>query len=116
MNKPRVTNNLPQFVGSVQRRAATAMTKVLIRGASEASVLTPVDTSALLNSQYKAVTKDGNVVRGRVGYTAGYAAYAHDPEVKQKFRRASAQKEFLKKGFERAKDSIDQIFREELKT
>lgn len=116
MNKPRVTNNLPQFVGTVQQRGARTMTQALILGASEASVLTPVDTSLLLNSQYKAVRVEGDRVVGTVGYTAEYAAYVHDPDVPQDFRRATAEKEFLRKGFERAKPNIDKVIAGGLKT
>lgn len=102
----RVINRLPQFVEERQRRLARAMTQALVLGASEASVLTPIDTSTLLNSQYRRVEKDGEHVVGTVGYTAEYAAAVHDPENKQNFRRASAEKEFLKKGFERAEPNI----------
>jgi hypothetical protein len=116
MAKPRVTNNLPQFVGTVQQRGARTMTQVLILGASEASVLTPIDTSFLLNSQYKDVRVEGDKVIGSVGYTADYAKPVHDPEVKQNFRRATAQKEFLRKGFERAKPNIDKVIAGGLKT
>lgn len=102
----RVVNRLPQFVSQVERRGARAMTQALILGASEASALTPIDTSTLLNSQYREVSVDGTAVRGRVGYTAEYAAAVHDPDNPQNFRRESAEKEFLRKGFERAEPNI----------
>jgi hypothetical protein len=53
-------------------------------------------------------------VTGRVGYTANYAVFAHDPEVKQTFRRATAQKEFLTKGFEDTRSQIDAAVKKEL--
>ena len=49
----RMTNRLPQFIGQAEQKAARAMTQALILGASEASVMTPIDTSTLLNSQYR---------------------------------------------------------------
>lgn len=106
MTRPRITNNLPAFVSSQQVAAARGMTQALILGASEASILTPIDTSNLLNSQYRDVQKEGARIVGRVGYTAEYAMAVHDPDNPQNFRRASAEKLFLSKGFERAEPNI----------
>lgn len=102
----RVVNRLPQFTSAVQRKAARGITQALVIGASEASVLTPIDTSTLLNSQYRRVEKDGERIVGTVGYTADYALPVHDPANPQNFRRASAEKEFLREGFERGEGSI----------
>lgn len=112
----RMTNRLPQFIGQVEQKAARAMTQALVLGASEASVMTPVDTSTLLNGQYRKVDKDGTKLVGTVGYTAEYAAYVHDPNVKQRFRRSTAQKEFLKKGFEEAEPNIRAVITGAIKT
>lgn len=106
MTGPRITNKLPQFTASVEQRGARGMTQALILGASEASVLTPIHSSDLLNSQYRRVQKDGSKVVGTVGYTASYALPVHDPANPQNFVRATAQKEFLKEGFERAEPNI----------
>ena len=102
----RIVNRLPQFTDRVQRRGARGLVQALILGASEASVLTPIDTSNLLNSQYRRVEKDGERIVGTCGYTAEYALPVHDPSNPQNFRRASAEKEFLKHGFERAEPNI----------
>lgn len=112
----RMTNRLPQFIGQVEQKAARAMTQALILGASEASVMTPIDTSTLLNSQYRKVDKDGTKIVGTVGYTAEYAAYVHDPNVKQRFRRSTAEKEFLRKGFEEAEPNIRAVITGAIKT
>ena len=114
--RPRIVNNLPQFVSRTERRAARGMTQALILGAAEASVLTPIDTSTLLNSQYRNVRKDGPKVVGTVGYTADYALPVHDPDNPQKFRRPTAKKEFLKIGFERAEPNIRAVLKGALKT
>lgn len=111
MKKARVINRYPQFADDVQRRAAGAMTQVLILGTSESAALTPIDTSTLLNSMYKDVQREGSKLTGRVGYTAEYAQAVHDPENLQNFRRAGAEKEFLKKGFERAFPRITALMR-----
>ncbi len=116
MSKPRVVNLMPRFIDSRQRKAAAGMSKALILGASEASVLTPIDTSALLNSQYRKVEVDGSRIVGTVGYTAEYALPVHDPDNKQTFRRASAEKEFLKRGFENAEPNIRAVIKGEIKT
>ena len=52
---------------------------------------------------------------GRVGYSANYAFYVHDPAVNQKFRRATAKKEFLVKGFEDTERQIQAAIVDEMK-
>lgn len=111
----RITNNLGQFVQRIDDKAQRGMTQALILGASEAAALTPIDTSTLINSQFRQVTKEGGAVVGRVGYTADYAMPVHDPDNPQTFRRASAEKEFLKKGFERAEPNIRKALKGSLK-
>lgn len=111
----RITNKLPAFVKTVEGRAVKGMTQAIQKGVSEAAALTPIASGHLLNSQYRDVrVEDGRVV-GRVGYTAAYALPVHDPDNPQKFRRAGAQKEFLKKGFERAEPEIKSKLKEALK-
>ena len=112
----RMNNRLPQFLSAVEQKAARGVTQALILGASEASVMTPVDTSTLLNSQFRNVAKEGSKIVGTVGYTAEYAKYVHDPNVKQKFRRSTAEKEFLRKGFEEAEPNIRAVITEAIKT
>lgn len=112
----RFTNRLPQFITAVEQKAARGVTQALIIGASEASVMTPIDTSTLLNSQFRNVAKEGSKIVGTVGYTAEYAKYVHDPNVKQKFRRSTAEKEFLKKGFEEAEPNIRAVITGAIKT
>ena len=112
----RMTNRLPQFLSALEQKAARGVTQALIIGASEASVMTPVDTSTLLNSQFRSVAKEGSKIVGTVGYTAEYAKYVHDPKVKQRFRRSTAEKEFLKKGFEQAEPNIRAVISGAIKT
>lgn len=112
----RIVNNLPRFTATTQARAARGMTQALILGASEASVLTPIDTSNLLNSQFRNVSKEGEKIVGTVGYTADYAVPVHDPDVAQNFRRPTAEKEFLTKGMENAEPNIRAVLRGSIKT
>ncbi len=111
----RFDDRLPQFAASVPQRAARGMTQALVLGASEAAVLTPIDTSNLLNSQFRNVRAEGTRLIGTVGYTADYAVPVHDPEVPQTFRRSTAEKEFLKKGMERAEPAMRQALKGALK-
>lgn len=112
----RTSNRLPQFLAAVEQKAARGVTQALILGASEASVMTPVDTSTLINGQYRKTEKEGSRIVGTVGYKAEYAKYVHDPNVKQNFRRSTARKEFLKLGFEEAEPNIRAVITGAIKT
>ncbi|HCT3244649.1 TPA: HK97 gp10 family phage protein [Enterobacter hormaechei] len=107
--------NLNALVGDIQgRKVVRAMQSALIIGGSQAALYTPIDTSTLINSQFREITVNGNRVTGRVGYSANYAAYVHDPSVPQNFRRATARKEFLTKGFEDTERQIDAVIAKEM--
>lgn len=104
----RVKGNLNRLIEDISgRKVARAIQSALIIGSSQAALYTPIDTSTLINSQYRELIVKGVRVTGRVGYTANYAVWVHDPNVKQTFRRATAEKEFLSKGFDDARDQID---------
>lgn len=49
--------------------------EILIIGGGHAATMTPVDTSTLINSQYRQVEQRAGGIRGQVGYTAAYAAF-----------------------------------------
>ncbi|MCT2766898.1 HK97 gp10 family phage protein [Enterobacter cloacae] len=107
--------NLNALVGDIQgRKVVRAMQSALIIGGPQAALYTPIDTSTLINSQFREITVNGNRVTGRVGYSANYAAYVHDPSVPQNFRRATARKEFLTKGFEDTQRQIDAVIAKEM--
>lgn len=107
--------NLDALIGDIQgRKAVRALQSALIIGSSQAALYTPIDTSTLLNSQYRELSVNGNRLTGRVGYSANYAAYVHDPNIPQNFRRATAQKEFLNKGFEDSRDAISAAIKKEM--
>ncbi|WP_284282186.1 HK97 gp10 family phage protein [Proteus mirabilis] len=107
--------NLRALVGDIQgKRVMRAIQSALLIGSAQAAIYTPIDTSTLINSQFREVKVNGTLVTGRVGYSANYAVYVHDPRVKQKFRRSTAKKEFLKLSFEEARAEIDIAVRREL--
>ncbi len=112
----KAKQNLNAIIKDVQgRKVVRAIQSAMVIGASQAAIYTPIDTSTLINSQFREITVNGTVVTGRVGYSAKYAVYVNDPEVLQKFRRSSARKEFLKLGFEDQKALIDRVVLQELK-
>ncbi|WP_371343320.1 HK97 gp10 family phage protein [Klebsiella quasipneumoniae] len=107
--------NLDRIIKDVQgRKVVRAIQSAMLIGSAKAALYTPIDTSTLINSQFREITANGVRVTGRVGYTANYAVFVHDPEVKQTFRRATARKEFLAKGFEDPRSQIDAAVKKEL--
>lgn len=96
------------------RKVVRALQSAMIIGSSQAALYTPIDTSALLNSQFREIVTDGAVITGRVGYSTNYAVYVHDPANPQRFRRSTAKKEFLTLGFEEERSAIDDVVRKEL--
>lgn len=107
--------NLDRIIKDVQgRKVVRALQSAMLIGSAQAALYTPIDTSTLINSQFREITSNGVRVTGRVGYTTNYAVFVHDPEVKQTFRRASTRKEFLTKGFEDTRSQIDAAVKKEL--
>lgn len=112
MNKVR--RNIHRMINDVAgRRAVRAIYAALHEGSIVAALYTPIDTSTLINSQYREVVASGSRITGRIGYSANYAIYVQDPNIPQTFRRSTAKKEFLQKGIEDAKPQmLDAIARE----
>lgn len=109
-------NRLNTLVGDVQaRKSVRAIQSALLIGGVRAALYTPIDTSTLLDSQYREMFVSGNCLTGRVGYSANYALYVHDPNHPMKFRRSTARKEFLYQGFIDEKETIEQVIRKEMK-
>ncbi|EBH1741309.1 HK97 gp10 family phage protein [Salmonella enterica subsp. enterica serovar Newport] len=107
--------NLNKLIGDIQgRKAVRAVQSALLIGGAQASLYTPIDTSTLINSQYRDISVNGTLITGRVGYSANYAVYVHDPNIPQNFRRSTAQKEFLTKGFDDTREQIDAVVYKEM--
>ncbi|KDV95791.1 hypothetical protein [Raoultella ornithinolytica] len=107
--------NLDRIIKDVQgRKVVRALQSALLIGSAQADIYTAIDTSTLINSQFREIIVNGVRITGRAGYTANYAVFVHDPEVKQNFRRATAQKEFLTKGFDDTRSQIDAAVKKEL--
>ena len=113
--KRRMRETFAKIAGPMTERT---IMEILIIGSGAAAMLTPVDTSNLINSQYR-VTGDGPLGKwGRVGYTAAYAAAVHAMSGKLRGQPRSggtgvgnywdprAEPQFLAKGFERSIPAI----------
>ncbi len=111
-----VSANINALVGNITGRKVTrAIQAAMLIGSAQATLFTPIDTSTLINSQFREITVNGTRVTGRVGYSANYAVFVHDPKVKQTFRRATARKEFLTLGFEESRDEIEAVMHQEMR-
>ena len=111
-----VSANINALVGNITGRKVTrAIQAAMLIGGAQATLFTPIDTSTLINSQFREITVNGTRVTGRVGYSANYAVFAHDPKVKQTFRRATALKEFLTLGFEDSRYEIEAAMHQEMR-
>ncbi|MGJ7194723.1 HK97 gp10 family phage protein [Morganella morganii] len=111
-----VSANINALVGNITGRKVTrAIQAAMLIGGAQATLFTPINTSTLINSQFREITVNGTRVTGRVGYSANYAVFAHDPKVKQTFRRATARKEFLTLGFEDSRDEIEAAMHQEMR-
>ncbi len=58
--------------------AEKALLEVMITAAGFAATMTPIDTSNLINSQFRRIEHHGKQVSALLGYTAAYAAAVHD--------------------------------------
>lgn len=120
-NSRRVRENLGRIIGRISGpQAERAVTEALIIGGGMAATMTPVDTSLLINSQFRIVRQVNGGVQGKMGYSAAYAAAVHDASGKLdgqprdpndgsrgNFWDPDAEPEFLTKGFEDSKSAID---------
>lgn len=70
----RMAQTFERIAGPMTERTVL---EILILGTGAAATLTPVDTSNLINSQYRRVGRGPLGVWGRAGYTARYAAAVH---------------------------------------
>lgn len=70
--------NLNRIIDDIQgRKVVRGIQSALLIVGAQAAIYTPVDTSTLLNSQFREIMLNGTRITGRVGYSANYAAYVH---------------------------------------
>ncbi|WNY87409.1 HK97 gp10 family phage protein [Leclercia adecarboxylata] len=131
--------HLNDIINDVQgRKAVRAIQSALILIGARAAYYTPIDTSTLVNSQFREIDVGGVIITGRVGYSANYAAYVHEASGKlkgqprahfgttragQEFGGGSGtgnywdphgEPQFLTKGANEERDAIDAVMRKEL--
>ncbi|MEQ5089035.1 HK97 gp10 family phage protein [Providencia rettgeri] len=112
----RITNNIRSFINDVTtKKIPRTLLRITDLGRKQAAVFTPIATKILINSSFRTIRVDGTLYTGRVGYSASYAVYVHDPKVIQKFKRPEAKKEFLTEGFEVMKPIFREVIAEEMK-
>lgn len=131
--------SLRRIIDDIQgRKVVRAIQSALVIVGAQAAIYTPVDTSTLLNSQFREIMVNGTRITGRVGYSANYAAYVHAMPGKLKgqprahFGKTRAGQEFgggtgtgnywdphgepqfLTKAANETRDQIDAVMRKEL--
>ncbi|KQN53208.1 hypothetical protein [Erwinia sp. Leaf53] len=75
----QVANNINHLIDSFEgRRTVRAIYSALYYIGIESAVKVPVDTSTLLNSQFRDVTTLGTRIIGKIGYSVKYAAAVHE--------------------------------------
>lgn len=122
-----VRQQLHRLMGEISGpMAEKALTEVMIVAGGFAATMTPIDTSNLINSQFRQISKSGSKVSAMLGYTAAYAAAVHDKKgttvgknvprdrnnpSRGNFWDPDAEPEFLAKAFEEpdARADIDAV-------
>lgn len=91
----------------------------------EATSMTPIDTSVLVNSQFDVIDVGRTRITSRIGYSANYAMFVHEASGKGKglkrpsgngnYWDVSGEPKFLEKAGERTKSLVDRAIRQEMK-
>ncbi|EOX6879132.1 HK97 gp10 family phage protein [Enterobacter roggenkampii] len=81
----RVERNIDRILNDIQgRKIIRALQSAMILIGARAAYYTPIDTSTLINSQFREIDAGGVFITGRIGYSANYAAYVHEASGKLK--------------------------------
>lgn len=95
IRKNTMVSGTRKFVQNVGRVTEKTLNEIIIIGSQYAAAITPIDTSTLINSQYREVyQKADGKWQGVVGYTAGYALYVHNASGKLKGQPRSSVESF----------------------
>lgn len=131
--------NLNRIIDDIQgRKVVRGIQSALMLVGIRAAYYTPVDSSTLLNSQFRELMVNGTRITGRVGYSANYAAYVHAMSGKLKGQPRAhfgktregqefgggtgtgnywdphGEPQFLTKGANEERDAVDAVMRKEL--
>lgn len=81
----QVSDNINALIGDIHgKKAVRAIQAGMLIGGAQAAIYTPIDTSTLINSQFREMTVSGTRLTGKVGYSAKYAMYVHSASGKLK--------------------------------
>lgn len=126
--------NLNQHILQIKnKKAPLAVAKALNIIAVRAALMTPIDLSTLINSQYQHVQANGYRITGKVGYSAEYAIYVHEAPGKYLGKNKArpnrqgqpkgsrgnlwdtgGEPKFLDKAVEQTASEVDEVIRKEL--
>ena len=107
--KTKTSKMVGKITGQLSERTVS---DILYIGMGHANLMTPKDTSYLVNSVFRRIDKTVSGVMGMAGYTANYASAVHAASGKLKgkprtrkgatnnYWDPSGEPEFLRKGFE----------------
>ena len=101
----RLNRELSRIGGPMTERF---ITEALIQTAARTAYYIPVDTSFLINSQFRNIKRAQDGWMGEMGYSAGYAVPVHEGPDKN-WKKAGASNKFLEKGL---KEMIDEDLQE----
>lgn len=83
-----------------ETKTIKVVTAIVATGAAWAKLYTPVDTSALINSQRKSVSQSGGAIVGKVWYSQDYAVWLETKDTWKPRKKKTAKPHFLRSGFE----------------
>ena len=83
-----------------EAKTIKVVTAIVATGAAWAKLYTPVDTSALINSQRKSVSQSGGAIVGKVWYSQDYAVWLETKDTWKPIKKETAKPHFLRSGFE----------------
>lgn len=129
-----VTRNMKRIINDIQgRKIVRALQSALLIGGLRAAYYTPIDSSTLINSQFREIINKGVIITGRIGYSANYAAYVHEAPGKHLGKNTprpvkkgeapgsrgniwdnTGKPKFLTAGFEEERSAIDAVVAKEL--
>lgn len=126
MGLKQAQQNLSRIVDEISsQKIVTAITSASIIIATEAASMTPIDTSTLINSQYRSIDVNGTRVTSRIGYSASYALYVHNARGKLKgqprangngaYWGPNGEPKFLDKAVENTRSMVDAAIMREMR-
>lgn len=112
----QTNRNINRAISSMRGRSTERfITEFLIQVGARTAYYIPVDTSFLINSQFRNVRRAQQGWLGEIGYGADYAIPVHDGPQKN-WKKGGASNKFLEKGFEETvHEDLDMIIKRNFK-